>query len=95
MTKVLVCGNRKSDDIIIDVSTPEKELAAFLKLFKYLDEEWSCYCDLDTAVQEQRYERAKAGDAIAAKALLRSRQSYEYEEWHFANIIDPLSEDKL
>jgi len=37
MTKVLVYGNRKSDDILIDASTPEKEAAAFLKLFNYLD----------------------------------------------------------
>ena len=40
MTKILVYGNRKSDDIYYDISTPEKEDASYLALFKILDEQW-------------------------------------------------------
>jgi hypothetical protein len=46
--KVLVYGNRKSEEMW-DASTPEKEEAAFKALFKFLDEEWDCYCELADA----------------------------------------------
>jgi hypothetical protein len=92
MTKVLVYGNRKSDDILIDASTPEKEAAAFLKLFNYLDNEWQCYSDMD-GKQKILYGKAKAGDASAAFRLLSQRKSYEYEEWHIADLIDPFTEN--
>lgn len=44
--RVLVYGNRKQDDVIYDVSTPEKEEAAFRTLFKLFDEEWQVYSEL-------------------------------------------------
>jgi hypothetical protein len=96
MTKVLVYGNRKIDDIIIDASTPEKEAAAYLKLFKHLDEEWKVYDSCPgTEWDQTRIKAARAGNAHLAKELLTRRRRDEYEEWHIADMIDPLSEDKL
>jgi hypothetical protein len=89
--KVLIYGNRKQDDEIYDISTPEKEAAAYLLLFRLLDEQWEVYCDLP-ANQKSRYEKAKAGNADAAKRLLNARKDYEYEEFHFGEVIDPLKE---
>jgi hypothetical protein len=88
--KVLIYGNRKQDSDIYDVSTPEKEAATYLKLFQYLDEKWQVYCDLPTN-QKDRYAKAKFGDADAAKRLLNARCDYEYEEFHFGTVIDPLA----
>jgi hypothetical protein len=45
--RLLVYGNRKSDDVMYDISTPEKKAAAFLKVFKLLDKDWQVYGDLD------------------------------------------------
>lgn len=45
--KVLKYENRKIDIELFDISTPEKEGAAYLRLFKELDEEWQCYSDLE------------------------------------------------
>jgi hypothetical protein len=91
MTKVLVYSNRKIDPIIIDTSTPEKEAAAFLKLFKHLDEEWRVYDDLDPKYQNL-WDKATTGDADAAKKLLKMRRNEEYESWYESQMIDPLME---
>jgi hypothetical protein len=45
--KVLLYENRKMDMIGWLADTPEQKTAAFLALFKFLDESWSVYCDLD------------------------------------------------
>lgn len=45
--QILIYGNRKAEDVFWDISTPELRAAAFLDLFKYLDEVWSVYLDLD------------------------------------------------
>lgn len=88
MKKVLVYGNRKADDIAWDASTPELEADAFLKLFNYLDEEWKVYSCEDLREAEQKlYDAAKAGDSQAAKKLVTRRKSYEYEEWHFMDVL--------
>jgi hypothetical protein len=87
--KVLIYGNRKQADDIYDISTPEKEAAAYLKLFQTLDKEWDVYCDLPVN-QKDRYLKAKAGNASAAKSLLNARRDCEYEEFHFGELIDPL-----
>jgi hypothetical protein len=87
--KVLIYGNRKQDNDIYDISTPEKESTAYLKLFHYLDEKWGVYCDLP-ANQKDKYTKAKAGNADAAKRLLNARRDYEYEEFSFGEVIDPL-----
>ena len=50
--KILIYGNRKQDPDMYDISTPEKEAAAYLKLFKYLDEHWQVYCDLEDDVED-------------------------------------------
>lgn len=91
--KVLIYGNRKQDDDIYDISTPEKEAAAFLRLFNTLDEEWQVYGGNLGAKEQPLYDAAKKGDGAAAKRLLTMRKSYEYEEWHYGEVINPL-EDK-
>ena len=50
--KILIYGNRKQDTDMYDISTPEKEAAAYLKLFAYLDEHWNVYADLEDEVEE-------------------------------------------
>lgn len=45
-TKVLIYGNRKCEDLIWDISTPEKEEAAYRALFIMLDTQWLCYSEL-------------------------------------------------
>ena len=90
--KVLIYGNRKQDDAIYDISTPEKEAAAFLAVFKTLDEDWQVYESSDlNAADKKLYDAAKAGDAAAAKRLMSRRKDYEYEEWHYGEVIDPLA----
>lgn len=44
--KLLIYGNRKQDDEVYDISTPEKESKAFLQLFRCLDEEWQVYSEV-------------------------------------------------
>lgn len=93
--KVLVYGNRKTEDVLYDVSTPAKRGKAFLKVFRLLDKEWDVYSDLDEPdlqTREARWkdlrDKARAGDAEAAEALLmqRSRLHYEYEQIHFTEV---------
>lgn len=91
--KVLIYGNRKEDDTIYDASTPEKEAAAYLRVFKELDEYWQCYADL-TAKWKPVYDKAKAGDAEAAKRLMNARKDYEYEEFRIGEVIDPLAAEE-
>ena len=89
--KVLIYGNRKQGDDIYDISTPEKEAAAYLLLFEDLDIEWHVYeCGDLSAVHKKWYKEAKAGNADSAKKLLNSRRSYECEEFHFGEVTDPL-----
>lgn len=85
--KILVYGNRKADDTYYDVSTPGKENAAYLALFKILDEEWDVYVELETA-HKPLYDAAKSGDAQAAKKLMYLRRRYEYEEVREVYAID-------
>lgn len=53
MKKVLRYSNRKEDDQLWDASTPELEDAAFLALFKHLDENWDTYNDMDPTEYEK------------------------------------------
>ena len=50
--EILIYENRKIDPMAYDISTPEKEAAAYLAVFKMLDEEWDVYCDIDPAKTE-------------------------------------------
>lgn len=50
MKQVLIYSNRKMSPVVWDASTPELEKQAFLFLFKYLDEEWQCYGDLEEEI---------------------------------------------
>lgn len=87
MKEVLVYGNRKQDDMIWDVSTPELRYAAFLKLFYYLHDEWDVYSASPLKPTEQAlFEKARLGDSAAAERLLTKRSSYEYEEWRIVEL---------
>jgi hypothetical protein len=92
MSDLLIYGNRRQEDIIWDISTPEKRAAGFLALFRFLNEEWDVYQPDDlNAVQEKLFNKAVEGDAVAAEHLLIIRKNYEYEEWHFGELINPLT----
>lgn len=88
--KVLIYGNRKQDDEMYDISTPEKEAAAYLVVFKTLDEDWQVYIEVE-GKQKELYEKAKKGDSESAKKLMNQRKSYEYEEIRIGEVIDPLT----
>jgi hypothetical protein len=143
--KILVYEHRKNDGEYFNISTPEKERAVYLLLFKSFDEESQAYCDLedvkeqiehepcepcqknlhrlcestvdspcgctagsecakrvaasrgasaDELRQKKLYDAAKAGDADAAKKLLklRSDRGYEYEEFRIVSVTDPVEE---
>jgi hypothetical protein len=81
--KLLRYSNRKIDDRFWDISTPEKEQKAFLKLFREFDgPDWRMYeASPLTGAQKKLYQKAKDGDADAARKLLTLRKGYEYEEW--------------
>ena len=79
--ELLVYGNRKSDIMVWDVSTPEKRAASFLDLFKLLDEDWQVYSVGITREHGVLFRKAKKGDAVAAETLLTARKDYEYESW--------------
>ncbi|KKK59521.1 hypothetical protein LCGC14_3033560 [marine sediment metagenome] len=51
MNNIILYENRKSGPIAWDASTPKKREKALLALFKFLDEEWQCYHDLQGDVQ--------------------------------------------
>jgi hypothetical protein len=88
MKKILLYGNRKSDTYAFDASTPELEATSFLMLFNILDKDWQVYsCGDLNSTHQQWYNKAKAGDAEAAKKLLKARRSYEYEEWQIVNVL--------
>jgi len=44
--------------------------------------------------QNGYYEAAKNGDDKALKILLQIRKGYEYEEWDYGDVIDPLESKK-
>ncbi len=81
--KLLVYGNRKQDDQIWDISTPEKRAAAFLELFAILRDDWQVYESSELTTKEAGLlVQANEGDAAAAERLMKGRRTYEYEEWH-------------
>lgn len=76
--KVLVYSNRKIDNMIWDASTPEKELAAHLALFKELDGYWQCYGELEE--EEEDFETG-TGTKNLQEAWYR-RQAKKEREWY-------------
>ena len=81
--KILVYGNRKSEQVLVDVSTPDlMELAVFW-LFNYLHSEWHAYIDLDRAAEDDPIEvemaelRAEIGKSVskAVAVALQERLS--------------------
>jgi hypothetical protein len=88
--QLLIYGNRKEEPTYYDISTPEKELAAFLVVFRELDNFWQVYDDLP-GKQKELYEKAKTGDGAAAKRLMEMRKRNEYEDFQIAEVVDPLN----
>ena len=93
MKEVLIYENRKTDPIVWDISTKKLREAAFLKLFKLLHDEWGVYStgywgddEREQAQQKALYDKAEGGDGHAAEALLKMRQSYEYETYHVSEV---------
>lgn len=87
MSKILVYGNRKSDDLFYDASTLDRENAAYLALIKVLDEDWDVYQDLSPQ-HEALLTQAKNGNADSARRLITARRRYEYENVYEAELID-------
>lgn len=87
--KILVYGNRKSDDVYYQIDTLEQGLAAYLKIFKQLDSYCQCYTDADK-YDKPLVEKARIGDGVAAKKLMKRRKNYEYEYVHEEEVNDPL-----
>jgi hypothetical protein len=58
--KVLVYGNRKSEQVLVDVSTPDLMDLAVYWLFNYLRAEWHAYIDLDRAAEDDPIETEMA-----------------------------------
>jgi hypothetical protein len=97
VVRILLYSNRKVDPMAWDASTPEKKAAAFLALFEYLRDDWEVYADLQEpqpwdvdkpSRQRVLFQRAVAGDAEAAEALLTMRKKYEYEYWSLIDAVD-------
>jgi hypothetical protein len=89
--KILI-WHSKGGDIYLDASTPEKESAAYLAMFKVMAEHADYGSCPPENGQEPYYEKAKAGDAEAAKKFLtiRSGRDYEYEGLSLKDVKDPL-----
>lgn len=87
--KILVYGNRKADDEFYDASTPEKENAAYLAIFKTLDQDWQVYeADELSSRHAAWLIQARDGNAESAKRLIKDRKNYEYENVREAKLID-------
>ncbi len=82
-TQILVYHGKHGDEYWL-ADTPEREAAAYLALFKLLDE-WHCYEDYDEPVIAE----ARAGNWKTARSILRGRCDYEYEGWHLEVATDP------
>ena len=89
MMKVISYGNRKSDQILWDASTPELEAAAHLALFRYLKEYGVYEASPPNKKEKPFFEKALNGDAHAAGLLLSLRKQYEYEEWDLLSVKTP------
>jgi|SRR5208282_5375482 len=132
----ILCYDGKHAREYYDISTPEQEAAAYMRLFLEFDHYWQFYCELEeleprTACepclkdlhrhcekgncvcaadscksqaraarqrggreQEQKtlYDKAKAGDAAAARKLIELRKDGEYEVAEFIHINDSIKE---
>jgi len=135
MSQKILRWDNKHESVFYDASTPEKEAAAFLRMFQDMDEQEFYQFDVeyeeknvtelralkesvekgqvpDALVKEAReklgylgyhekllkneqtqkalHDRARQGDAKAARKLVDLRHSYEYENWFFEYVTDPL-----
>jgi hypothetical protein len=80
--KILVYENRKCDPSYYDASTPEKELAAYLLLFKQL-EDWDIYCELKEFVPADQNRMCKPCE--------KGLHKYCEEDDCFCNVNEKIS----
>lgn len=87
--KVLLVHHSKGGDIYFDASDDGD--AAYLALFKMLDEQGDYECCPPIGRQLEAYNLAKAGDSRWARIFLetRSRAGYEYEGISRALVVKP------
>lgn len=80
----------KHDSVYYNASTEEQELAAYLKVFKEMDEQgdYEC-CPPDGREQKALYKEAKKGNAKAARTFLKMRRDYEYEWTGTKEVYEP------
>ena len=83
--KRILLHSGKDHKVAWDASTTELAEQSMISLFKYLDEVWGFYIDL-REMQSTLYDKAKNGDASAAKRILSMRKHYEYECWEFIDL---------
>src|SRR5208337_4339005 len=89
---VLRYDGKHDEGLMYDISTPEKEAAAYLRLFEYFDEDWRFYSDLEEdagplavceACQKDLHRLCESG-ACACEATdeckKRSRQTRRYRD---------------
>lgn len=84
---ILIYRGKYGDEYYL-VDTPERLDAALRQLFKQLDDS-GCYQD-GSARACDMLTKARAGDIRYIKAILDSRNGYEYEDWDIIQATDPL-----
>ena len=88
--KVLAYGNRKTDGSYWLADTPERLSKAYWKLFEEL-EYWQVFDDgEEDSNQKFFYNKAQEGDEQSLIKLLNSVKGYEYCEWSFIEVEDPM-----
>jgi hypothetical protein len=135
MSQKILRWDNKHECVFYDASTPEKEAAAFMRMFQDMDEQEFYQFDVENEekkvtelralkesveknqvssalieeakdklkylsynekllktkqMQKALYDKAKLGDAKAVRKLADLRHGYEYENWFFEYVIDPL-----
>lgn len=88
--KMLV-WHSKGGDMYYAAFTPAQEAAAYMAVFKTMEEDGdykSCPPEEDA---KRVFALAQAGDPKAARAFLNHRKDYEYEGISIEDVIDPLA----
>jgi hypothetical protein len=86
--KILI-WRAKHTNVYYNASTEEKELAAYLKVFKEMQEQGDYECCPPTGEARALYKLAKQGDGTAVRKFVHSRRHYEYEGTDIEEVIEP------
>lgn len=80
--KVLVWTHKHGDEIY-DATTPEKELSSWKECFNLMIE-YGDFANIPVEKNQRKlFDKAKKGDANAAKIILKYRSDNDYEYEHF------------